>query len=1000
MKQLKKTIALITLAVFFFAFFQMPVKNVNAAENTEKVLVKIRYNRQDSNYDGWNLWTWEKGKDGKQVDFIGQDDQGKFAIVEADKNSGELFYIVRKGDWKEKATGDESVDLTLGDTESIINDNDGNVSRTDKKINRDFASVKLNVHYYRGDENYDNWDVWSWTDDSDGAGYGFAKSDKYGQIAEVIKSDVKGKKSISFIVRKGGDSWTEKDTDIDRSVDLAYANNKGEINIYLVQGDEKVYTTPDQPIKKTEITSLKIETTNNINFKLNRKLDSTKGIILKENGQPINSDLYFISINKDGISGNIKTVNGLDLNKKYSVVIPGCDECQAEFGKIYDSSKFEQTFKYDGKLGAIYTPEKTDFVLWAPVAESVYLNLYGTNGKTYKCPAEKKIEMKKEDNGIWKASVDGDLDGCYYNYIVKNNGKENEVTDPYAKAVGVNGKRSMVVNLEETNPEGWNEDKRPELKNPTDATIYEMHIRDFSIDENSGVSIEYRGKYEGVWQKSNTVSGTDIKTGIDHLKELGINTVQIMPSFDFRSIDETKDDNSQYNWGYDPQNYSVPEGSYSMNPYDGKMRITEFKEMVKELHKNGIKVIMDVVYNHTGATEDSLFNLAVPDYYYRQDENGNFSNGSGCGNETASDRFMVRKLIVDSVKYWTDEYHIDGFRFDLMAVHDIDTMKEIRTELDKIDNKILLYGEGWTGSSSSLDSSKQTLKANMPKFGEMQIGAFSDDLRDGLRGNVFDDNDDAFLLGKANCEDTIKFGVVASTQHDGIDYSNVNYSEKPWANEPYQTINYASCHDNMTLWDKLNTTGKDLSQSELIDRNKMSAAIVLTSQGIPFMQAGEEFARTKTNPDGTFNGNSYNSPDSVNKLDWKRISEFSSLYDYYKGLLKLRSEHKAFRMDSTEDIQNNLKFLEEGKDFKGSNVVAYVIDGSKANDSWSKIAVMFNSSNDSVEVTLPQDGWVTVVNKDNAGVEKLDEVKNSKVILPAHTSYVLVDKESFEKSNS
>lgn len=760
-----------------------------------------------------------------------------------------------------------------------------------------------------------------------------------------------------------------------------------------------MYKTKDEPVKKSEITSLKMVTVNNINFKLNRKISSKDGIVLKENGQALQQDSYSVSLNEDGISGNIKTSDALDLNKKYSVVIPGCDEHQVDFGKVYDSSEFKEQFKYDGELGAIYSSEKTDFLMWDPAADSVKLNLYGTDGEAYKCPAKDSIEMKKENNGIWKASVDGNLDGCYYNYIVTIDGKENEITDPYAKAVGINGIRSMVVNLQKTNPEGWNEDKRPELKNPTDATIYEMHIRDFSIDENSGVNIEYRGKYKGVWQENTTIPGTDIKTGIAHLKELGINTVQIMPSFDFRSIDETKTDNSQYNWGYDPQNYSAPEGSYSMNPYDGKMRITEFKEMVKELHKNGIKVVMDVVYNHTGATEDSLFNLAVPGYYYRQDDKGAFSNGSGCGNETASDRYMVRKLIVDSVKYWASEYHIDGFRFDLMAVHDIDTMKEIRTELDKIDKSILVYGEGWTGGTSSLDSSKQSLKANIAEFGEMQIGAFSDDLRDGLKGNVFDDNDDAFLLGRANCEDTIKFGIVASTQHDGIDYSSVNYSKKPWANEPYQTINYASCHDNMTLWDKLNTTGKDLSKSELIDRNKMSAAIVLTSQGIPFMQAGEEFARTKTNEDGTFNGNSYNSPDSVNKLDWARVSEFSSLYDYYRGLLKLRNEHKAFRMDKTADIQKNLKFLENGKDFKANNVVAYTLDGSAVNDSWSKIAVMFNSGNSPVEITLPQDGWVIVVDKDNAGVKKLDEVKNSKVIIPANTSYVLVDKESFEKSN-
>ena len=384
-----------------------------------------------------------------------------------------------------------------------------------------------------------------------------------------------------------------------------------------------------------------------------------------------------------------------------------------------------------------------------------------------------------------------------------------------------------------------------------------MHIRDFSISENSGVTLEYRGKYNGVWEDGTTIPGTDVKTGVDHLKELGVTTVHLLPTFDHQSIDETKLDVPQFNWGYDPKNYNVPEGSYSSDPYTGTIRIEEFKQMVMELHKAGIRVVMDVVYNHTGATTDSNLNLAVPNYYYRQNAQGGFANGSGCGNETASERSMVGRLIVDSVAYWAEEYHIDGFRFDLMAIHDIDTMKEVRAAVDAIDPTILLYGEGWTGGDSPLPEDQKATKANTVKFGDLQIAAFSDDIRDGIKGSVFDAAAGGFINGGTDYEETIKFGVVASTPNDQIDYSKVKNQTQPWANQPYQTISYASAHDNLTLWDKLQSTNPNDSEEALIQLNKMSAAIVYTSQGIPFMQAGEEMARTKVNPDGSLNENSY-----------------------------------------------------------------------------------------------------------------------------------------------
>ena len=651
------------------------------------------------------------------------------------------------------------------------------------------------------------------------------------------------------------------------------------------------------------------------------------------------------------------------------------------------NEEFKEKYNYNGDLGAKYNKNETIFTLWAPTADSVKVALYGKNGNDTDKNPEEVIQMNKGENGEWSVKINRDLKGEYYNYIVNVNGKENRVIGPYAKAVGVNGKRAMVIDLNETNPNGWNEDKKPKLDNTTDAVIYEMHIRDFSIDDNSGIT--YKGKYNGVWQDNTTIPGTDIKTGVNHLKELGVNIVHLLPTFDYESIDESRLYQPQYNWGYDPQNYNVPEGSYSTDPYTAQVRIREFKEMVQNLHKSGIRVVMDVVYNHTGSTENSHLNLTVPGYYHRQNQSGGFSNGSGCGNEIASERSMVRRMMVDSVKYWAEEYHIDGFRFDLMALHDIDTMKEIRKELNKIDESIIIYGEGWTGGDTPLPVEDRALKANTYKFENEQIAAFSDDIRDGIKGSVFIDENPGFVNGGTGFEESIKFGIVASTKHQDIDYSKVNYSDKPWSNQPYQTVTYTSAHDNYTLWDKLQLTNKEASDEELVQMNKMAAAIVLTSQGIAFIHAGDEFARTKVNADGSLNENSYNSPDSVNRLDWNRKIQYKDLFNYYKGLIELRKSHKAFRMNTTTDIQNNLEFLQKGKNFKEENVVAYTINGKDVGDEWDNIAVIFNANKEEVEVTLPLKDWNIVVNENSAGVETLGNVEGNKVKVAPKSAYVL-----------
>lgn len=657
--------------------------------------------------------------------------------------------------------------------------------------------------------------------------------------------------------------------------------------------------------------------------------------------------------------------------------------------RVEFNKEFDNLYRYDGELGAIYCKENTEFILWAPTADKVQLALYGSDGHDFKCEAKKIIDMERKEKGIWTIKISGNLNGEYYNYLVSINGHVNEAVDPYAKAVGVNGNRSMVVDLESTNPEDWNEDKKPEFKDFTDAIIYEAHVRDLSIDESSGVQEELKGKFKALIDDNTFSKDGNIKTVTNHLKDMGITHIHLLPVFDYGSVDESRLDIPQYNWGYDPQNYNVPEGSYSTNPYEGAVRIKEFKEMIKGFHNSGIRVIMDVVYNHTYNLESCL-NKIVPKYYYRQDENGEYSDASACGNETASDRYMFRKYMVDSVKYWAEEYHVDGFRFDLMGIHDIETMKQIREELSKIDSTIIIYGEGWTGGESPLDSKEAALKQNTYKYDKLQIAAFSDDCRDGLKGHVFYEDEAGFVNGKNGLEETIKFAVVASTPHKEINLKEVIYSDNFWANEPYQTVTYASAHDNYTLWDKLQIVSKEASKEELIMLNKLIAGIVLTSQGISFIHAGEELARTKVDENGKMVENSFNSSDKVNKIEWNRKDEFKELYNYYKGLIEVRKKYKAFRMNTNREIQENISFLKKGESFIEDNVVAYTIKSDKFIGEENEIAVIINASEKGIDVKIDDSKWEVIVDENKAGTEIIKTVNGNKVTVPAKAIYVLV----------
>lgn len=637
-------------------------------------------------------------------------------------------------------------------------------------------------------------------------------------------------------------------------------------------------------------------------------------------------------------------------------------------------TSFEEYPIPEGKLVEMeYSPIETKFTLWAPTAEEVRVLLYdsGNEGSAYQT-----LSLEMGEDGIWNTSIKEDLKGKFYTFNVKVNGKWlGDTPGIMAKAVGVNGKRAAVIDLRSTDPEGWANDVRPLLKDYADIIVYEMHHRDFSLDSVSG--IRNKGKFLALTELGTTTSQGE-KTGIDHLKELGVTHVHILPSYDYASVDESKPDKAQYNWGYDPQNYNVPDGSYSTDPYKPDVRIKEFKQMVQALHKAGIRVVLDVVYNHTFNTEESNFERTVPGYFYRQTKDGKPANGSSCGNETASDRAMMRKYMVESVLYWINEYHIDGFRFDLMGIHDIETMNEIRAAVDKIDPSIFIYGEGWAASAPQLDQEELAMKANIYKM--PRIAAFSDEMRDGLRGGWDDDRKGAFLIGQPGHEMSIKFGLVGAVKHPQVINDSVNYSKEPWALQPTQMISYVSCHDDMCLADRLKATMPDATDEERASLHKLAETFVFTSQGVPFIFAGDEMMRDKKGIH-----NSYNSPDSINTIDWRNKTIHHDVFDYVRELITLRKNHPAFRMGDADKVRQYMEFLP----VEGSNLVAFILKDNANGDSWKNIIVAFNSRKEPAKLSIPA-GRYTIVCKDGKIKQSgMGQVSGNEIIVPARSAMII-----------
>ena len=641
----------------------------------------------------------------------------------------------------------------------------------------------------------------------------------------------------------------------------------------------------------------------------------------------------------------------------------------------------------------IYSKVKTLFKLNAPTT----VNLDGMTGATTQIDKKKQVEihiyedgqggkaiktikMKASGENRWEATVKGDLKGKFYTFDI---GK-GETPGVFAKAVGVNGMRGAIVDMAETNPQGWENDQRPVIQSPADLVIYEMHWRDFSIDVSSG--LKNKGKFLALTEPK----------AIEHLKNLGVNAVHILPSFDYASVDETKLDTPQYNWGYDPKNYNVPEGSYSTDPYNPVTRIKEFKQMVQALHKAGIRVILDVVYNHTFNIDHSNFQLTYPDMYYRKTADGKYSDGSGCGNETASEKPLMREFMLESVKYWIDEYHIDGFRFDLMGVHDIETMQQIRAEVNKIDPSIYIYGEGWSAGSCAYPVDKLAMKANTQQLNG--IAAFSDDMRDALRGPFSDDHKGALLAGIPGEEESLKFGIVGGIAHPQVDMTKVNYDKKPWTNNPTEQISYVSCHDDMCLVDRLKAsipslTDKNIPEkertAELIRIDQLAQTAVFTSQGVPFILSGEEMLRDKKGIH-----NSYNSPDSINHLDWNNLQRYPQLFAYYKNLIQLRKNHPAFRLATGDKVRQHLEFLPavNSKDVKQDCLVGFLLKDLQEIDAWKTIVVIYNFNKEAKEMAIPEGNYTIACCNGTIDEAGLGEVSGKEVLVDGQSALILFQK--------
>ncbi|MCI9399050.1 MAG: type I pullulanase [Lachnospiraceae bacterium] len=873
------------------------------------------------------------------------------------------------------------------------------------KVVEDKNEITIKLHYSRLNGDYENWNVWAWTEGTegqDGARYDFKEESS--EMVATISLNGRKNSRFGYIIRKseGDNDWVEKDPnkELNRYIDLSQILS-GTIDCYVESGKDEVREELGDDILKgvkicsidydKETNSIKAVTGNPIEGDINtaftiKSADGTH-IAIKNVTQASNKKEYTIELDD-----NLASIAA--MVKKYFISFDGYEYkfqlVSEAIRTLYSTEEFEEAFTYTGNdLGATWTQEKTTFKVWAPTADKVEVKLYD-KGEVGEETSTETLAMTEGDKGVWSAEKAGNLNGTYYTYAVTIGGETTEACDPYARTTGVNGNRAMVLNLDATNPEGWAADVSPNAgMNYTDSVIYELHVRDFSIDKSSGIKDDYKGKFLGLTQEG-TTNETGQTTGLDYLKDLGVTHMHLLPSYDYATVDETNLDTPQYNWGYDPKNYNVPEGSYSTDPYDGEVRVKEMKQMVKTLHDNNINVIMDVVYNHVYDADKFCFNQIVPQYFSRTKEDGTYSNGSGCGNDTASERAMVKKYIVDSVNYWADEYHIDGFRFDLVGLLDTETINEVVNTVHEKHPNVVFYGEGWTlPTEVSKDGYTMATQANASKT--PLFAYFSDGIRDLLKGGN-NETDLGFVSGLTGKEEPM---------------ANCFRALAGWSSTPTQIVNYASCHDNYTLKDKLDATaGKTNSPEDVIKMNNLAAAIYLTAQGIPLIHAGEELLREKKDEKGNIDHNSYKSPDSINSIKWSNLNkeEYQQTRDYYKGLIAFRKNHAALRLTTAEAVEQNVKYH-----WITNEVIMFVINGKEqiAGEVSDGIVIIFNATNTEKEVDLyrktnennsmygiAEGTWNICVNAEKAGTEILESITDGKVKVAPISTMILVKGET------
>lgn len=846
-------------------------------------------------------------------------------------------------------------------------------------------TVNLTVHYNRTNGDYEGWNLWLWQNKdsgSDGTGTSvkFAEpDDAFGKVAKYTLKGMAAYDSVGIIVRLN--EWAKKDTASgwpnggDRFV--VDFDATGNAEIWLKQGDINIYkTAPAVSGSTPEILAASFNAPNQVSVTLNSKFtltnSSTEGFSLKNSKGAVEIKSVTLPTGATSSAKVILTLSSnVDLTESYEVSQVTYGKGRVATSSIFDTAWFADQFTYKGDdLGNTYTKSATAFRVWAPTATKVTLVTYGNTPAANALREVSEIQMTKSVAGTWTASLSGDQESLVYRYRASFGTTVNEAVDPYVRATTINGGYGVVVDLAKTNPSGWDASSKPAFSGkPTDAVVYELHVRDATIDPSSGVAAANRGKFLGLTQHGTLTSSGKTKTSIDGIRDLGVTHVQLLPVFDYASIDEASSDG--YNWGYDPQNYNVPEGSYSSNAANPVTRITELKTAIQSMHKDGLRVLMDVVYNHVANSSTFSYELLVPGYFFRLDDEGNLANGTGCGNEVASERAMVRKFIVDSVKYWASEYGMDGFRFDLMGILDIATMQEVRAELTKIDPSLLIIGEGWKmGQLPDAQKAAQINATSLPG-----ISQFNDGIRDGIKGSVFNASEKGYAQGNLGSISAVKAGIVG----------NIAYSSSvigAWiTKDPGQSTNYVEAHDNLTLFDKLKASMPGVSDATRQKVFTLSSSIAILAQGAPFIHAGQEFMRTKGG-----NDNSYQSGDAVNALKWQMRESNASVVNYFKGLLSIRKAHPAFRMTTAKDVSSNLKFLAAP-----SSVVAYSINGKASRDSWSTIVVAHNPNAKAMTVKLPAKGtWSIVVSGSTAGTKTIATLKNATTVsVPAQSTIVL-----------